>query len=217
MKIIHTLWSLGTGGTETMLVDIINEQVNDHEVDLIIINDLIDTDVLSRISKKCHIHYCNRRIGSRNPFPIIKFNLLLYKLNADIIHVHMDNIGKYIFLRRQAKIVRTIHSSLGQGKDYDRYDKLFSISAGVKKYTQEQGYNSEIVYNGIHPELIKQKDSTFLDKENTIRLVNVGRINEIKGQKVLLKAFHHRMSSPCGFFSFSLFIWCITLTDFLFF
>lgn len=32
MKIIHALWSLGTGGTESMLADIVNEQVKEHDV-----------------------------------------------------------------------------------------------------------------------------------------------------------------------------------------
>ena len=43
MKIAHIFWGLGTGGIETMLVNIANEQARlGHEVHIIIINDLVN-------------------------------------------------------------------------------------------------------------------------------------------------------------------------------
>ena len=42
MKIAHLLWALGTGGAETMLVDIVNEQVKNNDVMIVAINDFIN-------------------------------------------------------------------------------------------------------------------------------------------------------------------------------
>lgn len=39
MKIVHCIWSFHTGGAETMLVDIANEQAKTQNVTIIIVND----------------------------------------------------------------------------------------------------------------------------------------------------------------------------------
>lgn len=187
MNIVHVIWSLGTGGTESMLADIINEQVQTNRVSVIILNDLISDDILKRIDKKCQIYFCNRKVGSKNPLPLIKFNLLLWKLSPQIIHCHMDNLGRFIKLRRAAKVVRTIHCAMGDGRDNKYYDKLYAISEGVQKYTLMQGYESTVVYNGIRTELISVKCNGTLFA-NPVRIVNVGRLQKVKGQQVLVEA-----------------------------
>ena len=187
MNIVHVIWSLGTGGTESMLADIVNEQVKTNRVSVIIVNDLISEDILKRIDKKCQIYFCNRKTGSKNPLPLIKFNLLLWKLSPQIIHSHMDNLGRFIKLRRVAKVVRTIHCAMGDGHDNKYYDKLYAISEGVQKYTLKQGYESTVVYNGIRTELISAKSNESLCAK-PIRIVNVGRLQEVKGQHILIEA-----------------------------
>ena len=41
MRIAHVVWGMKTGGVETMLVNIINEQVKTEVVHLFVINDAI--------------------------------------------------------------------------------------------------------------------------------------------------------------------------------
>ena len=45
-KVAHIVWGFRTGGIETMLVNILNRQVEDIEVVLIIINDLIEPQLI---------------------------------------------------------------------------------------------------------------------------------------------------------------------------
>ena len=75
MKIAHIVWCLDTGGVESMLVNIINEQVKHENVELYIINDRIFPPLLNKISKLCKIHQCKRGEGSKQIFPIIKLNI----------------------------------------------------------------------------------------------------------------------------------------------
>ena len=189
MKIIHALWSLGTGGTESMLADIVNEQVKEHDVYIIIVNDIHSLPILNRINPKCKIIRCYRKRGSKSPIPLLKFNYYLWKIHADVIHIHMDNLGKYLWFTHGAKKVRTIHCAFGTSNDYKHYDRLFSISEGVRQFTLEQGFESTVIYNGIHPEQIK-----FREKSNQIgnitQIVNVGRLQQIKGQQLLVEAAH---------------------------
>ena len=189
MNIVHVLWSLGTGGTETMLADIASEQSVCNNVSIIVVNDIVDKRVLARISDRCKVYFCKRKRKSKNPLPLIRLNYLLWKLSPHIIHAHMDNLGKYLKLTGKAKIVRTVHCAMGDGSDNGYYDQLFAISEGVKKYILSQGYDSRVVYNGIHPELISMSPQNRVS-ENVVKIVNVGRLQVVKGQHLLIEAAH---------------------------
>lgn len=187
MKIVHVIWGLTIGGTESMLCDIVNGQIaRGHDVSIIVVNDMIDEKITNRITSKCHVYKCNRKRRSINPLPILKLNFLLLKLKPEIIHCHMDNLGKFIKIKGKAKKVRTIHSNMSSSVDFKCYDKLFSISRSVWKRTKSQGYDSDIVYNGIHTESVKPR--TISNFHSPIRIINVGRLEEIKGQQVLVHA-----------------------------
>lgn len=187
MKIVHVIWGLTIGGTESMLCDIVNGQIErGNNVSIIVVNNTIDERITNRISSKCTIYKCNRSLHSKNPLPILRLNILLLRLKPEIIHCHMDNLGKFIKVKGQAKMVRTIHSNMSSSIDFNCYDKLFSISKSVWKRTMSQGYDSDIVYNGIHTEYIKVR--TSLSFHSPIRIINVGRLEEIKGQQILVQA-----------------------------
>ena len=96
MKIAHVVWGMKTGGVETMLVNIINEQVKTEVVHLFVINDAIEDSIINKISSHCKIHRLNRREGSRNPLKIVKLNLWIWKYNPNIIHVHSYQVSKLI-------------------------------------------------------------------------------------------------------------------------
>ena len=52
MRILHVQFSFTTGGTETMLVDIINEQIKTNEVSLLVINDKCNKVLLDKIDSR---------------------------------------------------------------------------------------------------------------------------------------------------------------------
>ena len=52
MRIAHIHWSLGTGGIETMLPDIANEQAKTNDVALIIINDWVEPSILAKVNQE---------------------------------------------------------------------------------------------------------------------------------------------------------------------
>lgn len=186
MKIAHILWSLGMGGVETMLVDIANEQVKQENVMLFIINNVFDTNILKCIDSKIKIHFCKRTPGSKDPLPIIRFNLALWKYKPDIVHCHLDDQSKLIFF--PFTLVRTIHNTHSECSEYSKFKRLFCISEGVKRYTATQGYpNGITIYNGIHPEHINCKPKGIFN-DNVKHLLCVGRLHPDKGQEILIKA-----------------------------
>lgn len=196
MRISHIIWSLTPGGVETMLVDIINVQVQSENVSLLIVNKDIDDNLYRAINKKCDIICCNRSKGSKCIIPWIKLNIALFKFQPDIIHCHLEGMRKMII--HPAPKVFTVHNTHTSGREYNRFDGLFAISNAVRDYTLKQGFNSTVVYNGIHPENILSKAPNN-PPSKPFKIVCIGRLySPHKGQDILLKALSI-MDTNCKF------------------
>ena len=188
MRIAHIHWSLGTGGIETMLPDIANEQAKTNDVALIIINDWVEPSILTKVNQeRVKVVLLNRHEGSKNPWPIIKLNLFLMKFRPDVIHTHAYreiNLVVYPFGKR----VRTIHNTHNVSDEYPKYDKLISISKAVYEFTLNQGFDSVVADNGIPVSRIAHTKATpFADGK--LHFIQVSRLDlEQKGQDILLNA-----------------------------
>ena len=137
-----------TGGIETMLVNIINEQVKTQKVSLIVINDFVEKDILANLSPRCDLKLLCRKPGSKNPWNIIKLNVCLQKISPDIIHVHSSDVSKIII--GKWNIVRTIHNTRNKTEEYPKMSALYAISEAVKDDAHNMGFdNVTIVENGI--------------------------------------------------------------------
>lgn len=189
MKIAHIVWGLGTGGIETMLVDIVNEQVKSENVAVYVVNDIYDQNILNKIDSRTKIYFCKRKEGSKNPIPIIRFNCFLWQFHPDIIHCHSSNIIKAIHY--PCKKVCTIHNTHTSCEYYKKYDKLFYISEAVKAYTFKQGFhNGTVIYNGIHTNQIANVPKGIIKNREKKRFVCIGRLHKDKGQTLIVEAFN---------------------------
>ena len=189
MKICHITWALMTGGTETMLVDIMNEQVKEHDVCCIVINDNVSKSVVANIDTQVQIYYLGRKSQPWDVWPFIKLNQLIYKVKPNIIHVHSDKTSRLI-LTRSIPIIRTLHSTLGNGKESGRYAKICCISEAVRQYSLGQGFDGIVVYNGVKTDNILRKECYTKDA-SPIRIVQVGRLEKLKGQHLLIEAIRN--------------------------
>lgn len=185
MKIVHIIFSFHTGGAETMLVDVMNEQVKNEQVTLVVINNLINKNLIDKIDNKVKVILIGRKEKSRNPLRILKLNCLLLKHKPDVIHCHNEAIIKVIFFKK--KTVFTAHSMHIPINNFKHYKKVFAISNAVKTdIEQRSNIKPVLVYNGIKIDGIKHKSNYNFD---TFRIVQVGRLDHtIKGQHVLLDA-----------------------------
>lgn len=188
MKIVHVIFSLNTGGTETMLVDIVNEQAKTKEVHLLIVNNVFNEKLVKNISKKVNIHILKRKPASKNPIPVLLFNYKIYKINPTIIHFHNHNGINLLKFTTKAITCLTVHDVKIPENYLLRYKKIFSISNAVQKDVLERsGIKSVKVYNGIKFEDVKsKKDFTKTEK---FKIIQVSRLeHEKKGQDILIKA-----------------------------
>lgn len=187
MKIAHVVWGMKTGGVETMLVNIINEQVKTEIVHLFIINDFIDDFIVEKISPLCKIYRLNRKPGDKNPLKIVKLNYWIWQFRPDIIHVHSYRVSKLIF--GSWNIVRTIHNTGNIPEEYPKMKALYAISDIVKDVTIKQGFHDVVtIYNGIRTQDIQVRNITK-PTNNVYKIVQVSRLDiSQKGQDILLKA-----------------------------
>ena len=194
MRIAHLTWSFDYGGVETMLVDIINEQVKFCDVRLFIINDYYNKALLQTINPKVNVILLNRKPGSRNVVSLTKLNYTLFCFSPHLIHCHQANLSKVLWFSWRK--VLTIHNTFCSAAYFNRYQRLFCISEAVKVFAANQGFfNSVVVYNGIHAENIDVKE-TYRNKErDKLKVICIGRLHPDKGQRVLVEALNYLINS----------------------
>lgn len=191
MKIVHVTFGFGLGGIETMLHNIANEQVKfGHEIHIVIINNIVNTELKNTLNPMIHFHCLRRKVGSKNPLFILRLNWLLCQLHPDVIHLHYSSIASYILLRSlKCKLCVTQHDICftKDAKKLHLCKKIFSISHVVHNDVLDHtGLNSFVVLNGIDIKAIKINDNRNNDK---LRIVQVSRLlHEKKGQHILIQA-----------------------------
>lgn len=188
MKIAHVVWGMQTGGVETMLVNIINEQVKTEAVALFIINDFINESIMQKLSPLCKVTRINRKPHSRGLLKLMRFNVRIAKFNPDIVHVHSYNLSRLIFGRWN--IVRTIHNTGNVSEEYPKMKALYAISDAVKEVTIKQGFTNVVtIENGILCSAFKKHDMSFCKAPDFYHLVQVSRLFvDQKGQDLLVEA-----------------------------
>jgi Glycosyltransferase len=189
MKIVHVLWGFRYGGAETMLVDIANRQCKEDEVEILLINDAIDSSLIRQIDERVTITRINRPRRSRNPFYILKLNLLIWLSRADIIHFHQDDIIRYLpVYRLRNNLCLTVHCVETKVEDIKKYNYVFAITEAVRNQITEKSHRfSKLIHNGVEVDAFTQKKEFY--PKDIFRIVQVGRLDRFhKRQDLTLEA-----------------------------
>lgn len=178
MRIIHCIFSFNVGGAETMLVDILNEQVLEHEVHLIVINKSYSNDLLKSLDKRVKCHLIGRVPGIRGIFSLIKLHLLIGLLKPRILHVHHTKLLD-IFLPMQKTLkVITIHDVGIELFRLNRADLVIAISEAVKEDVESRsGFPCVLIPNGIRCKDVRVKSTSM---HHPFRILQVGRLDNYK-------------------------------------
>ncbi|QIL77330.1 glycosyltransferase family 4 protein [Hymenobacter sp. HDW8] len=188
MKIVHCFFTLEMGGAQVLAVDLLNKMCSQHDMALIVVNNIHSQALLDKLDKRVAVYKINRKEGSRNPWPLLKFNLLLRRLNPDIIHCHEPDIGK-IIKAGVGKLLYTIHDVAIPTTYYHYYSTLVAISDAVQQELAQR-FDRPIkkVYNAIDVSAFKKR-TDYSGAGKKIKLVQISRLmHEKKGHDVLLHA-----------------------------
>lgn len=187
MKVVHCIYGFNTGGAETMLIDIVNEQCKTADVTLVVVNKSYDRSLLDKIDRSVRVVLLNRKPGSRSPFPILRFNMLLLRLRPDVIHCHQASLAPIIFPIWK-NLVFTAHCMNIPTNMFHRYKRIFAISDAVCDEIIGHGYsNVTKVINGIDVDAIAMRGNER--RHSPFHIVQVARLDKNqKGQDILIKA-----------------------------
>lgn len=191
MKIAHVVYDLDLGGIQTMLINIVNEQAESgNDIMLIVINNLMAESLRKVIDEKVQVICLGREVSSKNPVAFVKMNLLLYKKNVDVVHVHYANLWRFFIIPAlKEKLCVTQHDICSDTdvKYLRHYNKVFAISetVGADIYKKTR-ISPKVVMNGIRTELINHTRNI---QHEDFRIVQVSRLfHQKKGQHILLAA-----------------------------
>ncbi|MDR0733446.1 MAG: glycosyltransferase [Dysgonamonadaceae bacterium] len=192
MKILHVIYSFNTGGAETMLVDIINQQCKTEPVNLLIVNDKFNRSLLETIDKRVEVFLIDRKEGNKlHLFSAFwKTNALLRKIRPDVIHCHDGNLFPF-FAKWRKKTCLTVHNVNLSALFFKYFEKVFSISSSVREDVKKRtGIDAETVYNGIEVEnYLPRTDYNFLPEKEPFKIILVSRLFPAqKGQYIAVEA-----------------------------
>lgn len=188
MKIVHCIWSFNTGGAETMLIDIANEQVKTQEVYVLIVNDSYQQFLIGKLSPKVKIIFNKRKPNTRSPWALIRLNWTLLRLRPDVIHIHNGALPRVITPLVGRGLFLTIHALQIPLESVRRGMKLIAISEAVREDVLRRGkYDIITIPNGINVNAIEKREPHEFNGK--MRIVQVARLDaEKKGQDILIDA-----------------------------
>jgi glycosyltransferase involved in cell wall biosynthesis len=203
VTVLHVISSLGMGGAEKMLCDIVRTgaQRNDYNYEVVIINDLFDMDLLASLNDiGVPVHLIRRTPGSRSLRPLIRTIKLFRSIKPSICHCHgfhsliWAKICSLPFLR--PLFVLTVHDTRTISRQGHHktaltgliVDRVIAISKSVQEECIDHGLRHvTCVYNGIELERYRQTSSPATD--TALSIICVGRVSIAKkGHDTVIEA-----------------------------
>lgn len=205
MRILHVINTLGIGGAQRLLSDIISlEKRTGNEIGVLVLKNediIIDNNIKSHVDK--FISLGINHIYS----PLVPLRIRKYLKGWDIVHVHLFPSLYWCVLASigiTAKLVYTEHSTNNKRRNYSffrpiekfvygRYNAIVSISQqtqeNLKLWLNPPRRNFDkfvIIENGI--DLEKFYNSSLKSKKE---ILMVSRFAEMKDQATLIKAMEY--------------------------
>ena len=189
MKILHSIFSFNTGGAETMLVDIINQQCNTESISLLIVNDKLNKSLLETIDKRVDVFLIGRKESNKLQLfsTFWKIIAILNKIRPDVIHCHDNKLFPF-FIGLRKKTYLTVHALNLSCWFLKCYKQVFAISQAVKDDLKKRAnVNAKLVYNGIAIDEYQQRmDYTH---RQIFKIVQISRLDsQYKGQHIAIQA-----------------------------
>ncbi len=125
--------SLGNGGIETMLVNIVNEQVRiGHEVAIIFIyKSVYEKSLLEQICPQVYLYFVNRKFNSKITYRILSPLLIRMRFNPDIVHFPSLMLARNFFYKRPKEKWFFTQHNIEPQKDGVIYDKRFTAYIAI--------------------------------------------------------------------------------------
>lgn len=211
MKVVHIIPSIGSsGGAERLVVQLASTMAETNDVKMITYRNIAEnSNYIKELSKNVECYSMGKTKGF-DMFLSFKLARLLKNINPDIVNAHLPSSFLYlvlsVLLLKKTSFVFTIHS-LPMHEENRRWiiiirkilyktGRLSLVTLSEMSDFELQSYygikSSAIIPNGIiQPktsdklESVRHEISQMKTSKETLVLINIGRIDENKNQKML--------------------------------
>lgn len=188
MKILHYVSSLNNGGIETMLVNLANLQVKQHDVGIMVFTNNVLESLVQRLDPRIQLIVIGKPVGSKNIYYLFKAGFTYLKFKPEVFHFHDHNAPHLFPLKRKnEKRFATIHNVIPT-KWNKTVNYYIAISECVKKgFLMQTGKdNCEVCYNGINLKAFNKKKEY---SQKPKKFLSIGRLYPSKGMDIVIRAF----------------------------
>ena len=203
MNILHIIFSFNNGGSENLLINLLNSWQNTNDkLFLCVVNDNYDETLINQLNNEVTVFKLNRQPGTGKLYGMSQLRKIVKDNEINIVHCHSNNVFKYSVMalfsfKSRIKFYLTIHNE-SIYPNLTKFEillhqfflnKIIAISNSVKKSILLKLPTQNIVsvvYNGIDLKKYEKKKNT---QKNKNVILCIGRmVPPIKGQDVLLRA-----------------------------
>ena len=194
MTIFHLYYDLVTGGIQTLMINIANEQAAmGHTVKMLILSDKMEEKLSQLIDKRVEVISFKRKGGIYFLKAMVMLNWYLLTHKYDILHVHNPRLSIFIKVPiNQDHKCCTQHCLCNGELDSDYlhcFNHIIAISDSVRDdIMKKYQIKATTVINGINFKRFKICNNVR-DRDGKFRIVQVGRLNnDVKAQDILIEA-----------------------------
>lgn len=206
-RVLHILESLGRGGAETLVLDLLRHA--ERQGFPLFVAGLRGGDLEKEFAVSSHFFQLNRTLPL-DPRAIIAVRKLIRALHIDIVHCHQPVDGLHGYLAAigtETKVLLTFHGDPANQKWKDtavarflipRVDRNVAVSAasreGICRSMKMEGRGRwSVVHNGIDPERLRKQSGNLRDElglpSDAIIIGMVGNFQPWKDHWTLVQAF----------------------------
>ena len=206
-KILHLVYSMGCGGLEKVIVNLINGSKG-YSCEHIIVTLTPEHELVSLIDGKVSVFCVNKKPG-KDIHCHWRLYKLFRKLRPDVLNTYNFGTIEYQMVAKMAGIHLGIHSDHGRGGDdslgkngrnnvvrrfMSRFIDVYVVVSKdlyhwVKNDIRIESKQIKIVQNGVAIENYSERRSS----ETAFTFCTVGRLDEIKNQILMIKAYHQAL------------------------
>lgn len=181
----------GIGGLEKHTLSLCGALAERHEVHL-----AADVSYEPACPTGVQLHRINFHRHRFNPLLLGEIGMLLGRLQPQIVHAQAGKAARLVrwarLFYRQAVFVATVHGTKKQKSAYAAMDRIIAVSPQIAGHFPR--HEVEVIYNGVERfrQLTNAELETLREKLGAVPgiplVVAVGRLAEVKGFDILLKA-----------------------------
>lgn len=206
-KILHLVYSMGCGGLEKVIVNLINAS-KDYSCEHIIVTLTPDHELVPLIDGKTSVYCVDKKPGKDIHCHWRVFKLFR-KLQPDVINTYNFGTIEYQMIAKVAGIRLGVHCDHGRGGDdflgengrnntvrrfMSRFIDVYivvskDLYSWVKNDVRIKSKQIKIVQNGVALENYSDR----CNSTTAFTFCTVGRLDEIKNQTLMIKAYHQAL------------------------